>query len=540
MLIKLLNKTSRNVILKVIAISSISAVFEMISAISLIIFVQFLVYGEKIDNSILKNFDYYNITLLDVILVALILVLFNFFLKIFSSYFLCKHINLLRTPISERLLQSIFSMQSRQYVDKSRSYYLSMLTWEVDHFIASVIIPIINIICSTISLVLITGSLMYMQPKITIIVLAVYSSAFLMFYFLTRARYIAYGERRLLSNNSRISLLNGILSDFKKIKVGNNLDNRILGYRVSAVNMSNNLAKLQFMGLINRPFIELITFTLLLLSTLYVALASDDLMHYAEFIGFSIIAAIKLLPQLQIIISSLSTVKSSRESIKSLIELDEINDYRPEFPYEPHLRPVDDKDLLLTIDNYRSGFSEQEKGAVNITLLKSSKIIISGKSGSGKTTLIDTILGLNRDPNLDIVINSNIISKGDISYLPQEIYLINSSIDCHLSRLKLEKAEHEKLKSIFFPEYMHDSSFFNRSVGDNGEALSGGQKQRLALMLTVATSPKLLILDESTNSLDPVLEKNIADFLYHEFTGAIIWVSHNTNKYNFENLNLDK
>ena len=50
-------------------------------------------------------------------------------------------------------------------------------------------------------------------------------------------------------------------------------------------------------------------------------------------------------------------------------------------------------------------------------------------------------------------------------------------------------------------------------IGEDGQNLSGGERQRLGLARALYKNPSLLILDESTNSLDKVTEKQILSLL---------------------------
>ena len=71
----------------------------------------------------------------------------------------------------------------------------------------------------------------------------------------------------------------------------------------------------------------------------------------------------------------------------------------------------------------------------------------------------------------------------------------------------------------------------NTRVGDKGVNLSGGQKQRIGLARSLYFQPKLLILDEATNSLDKETEKeimmDIIDLAKKDL--SIILISHDLN-----------
>jgi len=63
-------------------------------------------------------------------------------------------------------------------------------------------------------------------------------------------------------------------------------------------------------------------------------------------------------------------------------------------------------------------------------------------------------------------------------------------------------------------------------VGERGQTLSGGQRQRIALARALARRPRLLLLDDATSAVDPVVEAEILANLRRELDTTLIIVAH--------------
>ena len=127
-----------------------------------------------------------------------------------------------------------------------------------------------------------------------------------------------------------------------------------------------------------------------------------------------------------------------------------------------------------------------------------------------------------------------------ISIVPQEIYLVNgtiednivldSSFDKKLDKDKILKAiELSQLSGVLKNLNKRKS----RLVGDRGMQLSGGQKQRVAIARSILKESKIIIFDESTNSLDNLTELEIVNsFQNFAKNEAVIMITHNINLLN--------
>ena len=141
---------------------------------------------------------------------------------------------------------------------------------------------------------------------------------------------------------------------------------------------------------------------------------------------------------------------------------------------------------------------------------------IVGPSGSGKTTILSLISGLIKASEGQIVIDG-IEATGtnrDTGYMFQRDQLfewrtIRQNITLGLEIQKKMTPENLKMIDALIEKYglKEFSNHYPR-------ALSGGMRQRVALIRTLATSPKLLLLDEPFSALDFQTRLNVCDDVY--------------------------
>ena len=161
-------------------------------------------------------------------------------------------------------------------------------------------------------------------------------------------------------------------------------------------------------------------------------------------------------------------------------------------------------------------------------------LALVGPTGSGKSTLLESIAGLLEPSGGSISIGGIVVedlapeelSRG-VALAFQEAFLFASSISENVAMGRsgvdvdgsLRLAEADKFVAAL-------PAGSATVVGERGQTLSGGQRQRVALARALARSPQLLLLDDATSAVDPVVEARILDNLGHDLDTTVIVVAH--------------
>jgi ABC-type multidrug transport system fused ATPase/permease subunit len=174
---------------------------------------------------------------------------------------------------------------------------------------------------------------------------------------------------------------------------------------------------------------------------------------------------------------------------------------------------------------------------LNLSFYKGEKIALIGESGSGKSTFLKVIHGMYRTSVGDLQIDKEKSIKTNFSdidlkttLVPQEPEVFSASIRENIT-LGLDFKDEIIKKATDMAEFTnviaHLPKGLDSVINEKGVNLSGGQKQRLALSraLLFAYGKDIILLDESTSSVDPENEVKIYQNIFQSFSGKTILAS---------------
>lgn len=148
-------------------------------------------------------------------------------------------------------------------------------------------------------------------------------------------------------------------------------------------------------------------------------------------------------------------------------------------------------------------------------------IALLGSTGSGKTTLVNLLPRFYEYTSGHIHLDGREVNtlprrwlRDQIGIVEQEPFLFSRSIEENIAYGINRQVSHEEIASAARAAVIHDVILtfpegYKTIVGEKGVTLSGGQKQRIAIARTILKNPRILILDDSTSSVDTETEAEI-------------------------------
>jgi len=200
--------------------------------------------------------------------------------------------------------------------------------------------------------------------------------------------------------------------------------------------------------------------------------------------------------------------------------------------------PVPDGPLSLEFDQV--GFTWPDGTAVlhdvSFTIAPGEVVAVVGATGAGKTTLcelavrlMDATAGTVRVGGVDV----NDLDPGElrrsVAMVFQETFLFVDALGTNID-LDGELSAHE-VAEVAKVAHAHDfvsatAQGYDTPVGERGVSLSGGQRQRIALARALARKPRLLLLDDATSAVDPVVEAQVLGDLRASLSATTLLVAH--------------
>jgi len=392
--------------------------------------------------------------------------------------------------------------------------------------------------------------LFFTDPFISFFSLLLLLLPVLIFYFYYRKTLKEKGQTLVEKTGERIKITNQSLGGIKETKILNK-ENFFLDKFFKTNQIVEKIGF--FSSLISatpRLFLEVSALLAIVSICAVLIMIGRPVDTILPMISLLAISTVRFIPALNIITSSLTTIRITKYSIDLIVDLiKKVNllsgKKKSEEVYKKDFSKNEIFSNNIKLKNISFNYGTDKKIAVNninIEIAKGKSVGLIGKSGSGKSTLVDIIIGLLEPSTGEILIDDNNIGTKKISwqkqlgYVPQEVYLLDDTIRNNITfGIEKEEIDEKLLSDVIEKSQLKNlvnslTKKLDTLIGDRGARLSGGEKQRIGIARALYNKPKVIVFDEATSALDIYNENKILKEIYeNKKNKTLIIISHRNN-----------
>lgn len=453
------------------------------------------------------------------------------------------------TDIGADLYSHYISQPWDFHIVRNSSQLINNIMQESQRLTVTIIIPALNMNSKVVTAFFLCSVLFIYSPLVSAVGIFTFIFCYFCFFMLIKKKLDKFSSIVGARQENRFKLMAEGFGGIKDILISRSQEIFKKKFQQSSNDFAYALGRSQYLSVIPRYIMELIAFscviTLIIIMLIY---KNTSLISILPLLAIFLLAGFKLIPCFQLIYSSAVSIKANLSAFYSIEQDLQLiskfkNDNLNNLEFENRFVKKTKFQESIILNNVSFSYANNEKNSlkdISIKIPINNTVGFVGPSGAGKSTIIDIILGLLKPTKGDVLIDSqilnseNIISwQNNIGFVPQNIFLSDSSIknniafgipDENIDDSKIEIALKLSHLNYFIKDLKKGVATI---VGERGVQLSGGQRQRIGIARALYKDPEVLVLDEATNSLDGITEKNIMDSI-SELSGkkTIIIIAH--------------
>ena len=442
----------------------------------------------------------------------------------------------------EKIFRHTLFQAYEYHLQKNSSESISLIVNKSGAIVGQAILPIMVIISSTITLIAIVATLVFLNPELVIACLISFGSIYVLIANYFKKKIDIYSK--IINHNSSvlIKVIQESIGGIRDILIENSQN--VYCSAFTKIDRPLKEAGAMVLSMIGMPRFAIEGLGVITIAILAYHLTSSNPLgsNAIPFLGVIALGSQRLLPIMQQGYASWTTIRSGLPAFVDVMTLLE-SPTTEELGWAPDdLGPlIYEKEISLEdiFFSYRTNNINVLKG-INFKIPKGSKIGIVGITGSGKSTLLDIIMGLILPTKGVLKIDGVKLSTANlnnwracIAHVPQHVYISDASVaeniafgipEAEIDWVRMEFAVNGAQLSQMIKAWDHG---YKTIVGERGARLSGGQRQRIGIARALYKKAHVIIFDEATSALDGLTESAIIESLHK--IGAnltIIMVAH--------------
>jgi ABC-type multidrug transport system fused ATPase/permease subunit len=405
------------------------------------------------------------------------------------------------------------------HCSRNSSEVINGISNKANGVIYNIIVPILNLISSSVMLIFILVALLAIEPVIALAAFGGFGLIYVLIIRLTRKQTLIDGQRIARESTLVIKSLQEGLGGIRDVLIDGSQSTYCDIYRNSDLPLRRAQGNNLFVSSSPRYGMEALGMLLIAVLAYSLSQQENGISKAIPILGALALGAQRLLPVLQQAYAAWSNIRGGQSSLVDTLEL--LDQSLPEYANQPIPEPIPfNKNITLNQLGFRySSQSPYVLKECHLEIKKGSRVGFIGTTGSGKSTLLDIVMGLLLPTHGTLEIDGQTISatnqrawQAHIAHVPQAIFLADSSIEENIAfGVPLNQINHQRVRQAAQQAQIAASieswpKQYQTFVGERGIRLSGGQRQRIGIARALYKQADVIIFDEATSALDSETE----------------------------------
>ena len=383
-------------------------------------------------------------------------------------------------------------------------------------FVVGVIDPLLSLLTDGSVALALAILLIVVEPLGTLLVLATFIIATLVFQRFTKSRLRRWGAEKNRLGEMQLKILQQSLGGIRDVTLYGRQSFFRKTYFEQIFENAMISRKYNTVLVMPRLWLELVTVSSLFLAVVVMNAQARSISEIGIALTLYAGAAFRVMPSVNRLVAAFQNLAFSRRLVEEVdddLRLERVVKDADAIPIKL------DQEIRLEDVSFRYGPSHPwVLRECSVVFRKGRSIGIIGPSGSGKSTLVDLILGFLDPTQGRVLVDEQEVRDvrdswmKSVGYVPQEIFLLDDTIEANVA-FGVDMNSVDKLRVMDSLNQARLGNFVNSLsdktetvIGERGVRMSGGQRQRLGIARALYASPDVLLFDEATSSLDSETE----------------------------------
>jgi ABC-type multidrug transport system fused ATPase/permease subunit len=411
---------------------------------------------------------------------------------------------------------------------------LNNVVYETTRVTQGVLENLFTLVTGVVTAALIITAIVIAKAVVAIAMVAALTGGYLLVYLSVRDRLLRIGQTQSRLANEQAQTVSesfGAIKEIVILQAQGFFRNRFEG---ASREFLRAAAHSQLVGQSPRYLMECVAAAGLVSVALVLGSREGGLGPWLGPLTFLAFAAYRLLPTLQQVFAAVVRIRADRAALQVIVpDLRRARLARRPLATADHSRAISvwrerpEREIRIKDAWYR--YAPDRAWAlrgVSLRIPARATVGIVGANGSGKSTLVDLVAGLLAPSAGAVEVDGCPLDESNraawqsqLAYVPQNIFLLDASIAQNIALgVAVDAIDevrlHEAVRLAQLNEFVVSLPYgYSQRIGERGVALSGGQRQRIGIARALYREAAVLLLDEATNALDGLTERELVSTL---------------------------